>query len=392
MLIVSSGAAAGADECNSRACRFPAADSVTLGNILGRYILREVVTAWLVVTGVLLVILLANEVVAVLERAAASQYPQSMVLELIGLGALQYLSILLPVGLLLGVVLAFGRLYHDSEITAALACGAGPRSLYAPVALLAIVVTVCLAWLTLVVAPDATARALSLRNRAAQAGQFAPIAAGKFRIFGGGNAVVYAEEVAADGTMGQVFVERNRGPLVEVTLAQRARHAVTADGLTHVLTLYDGERFEGVPGSAQFRMVRFAEHVVPVQVPAYSDAVRDLEARPTRVLLDSHDRAERAELHWRITMPIMCLVLALVAVPLARLRPRQGRYARIWIAVLIFFIYYNLAAVGKNWIARGSLPEDLGLWWTHVAVLLLALSVILGPGLANRLRHRMRAS
>ena len=97
-----------------------------MGNILGRYILREVVLAWLLVTGVLLVILLANQVVGVLERAAANQFPQGVVLELIWLGALQNLSILLPVGLLLGVVLAFGRLYADSEMAAALACGAGP--------------------------------------------------------------------------------------------------------------------------------------------------------------------------------------------------------------------------------------------------------------------------
>jgi len=81
-----------------------------VGTILGRYVLREVVVAWLVVTGVLLIILLANEVVGVMERAAANQYPQSMVLELIGLSSLQYLSIVVPVGLLLGVVLAYGRL------------------------------------------------------------------------------------------------------------------------------------------------------------------------------------------------------------------------------------------------------------------------------------------
>jgi lipopolysaccharide export system permease protein len=361
-----------------------------LGNILGRYVLREVVTAWLVVSGVLLVILLANQVVGVLERAAANQYPQGVVLELIGLGALQYLSLLLPVGLLLGVVLAFGRLYHDSEMAAALACGARPRNIYLPVALLAVVVAAALAWLTLVLAPQATARALSLRSEALRAGQFAPLAPGKFRTFGGGNAVVYAEDVAADGTLGNVFVERNRGPLVEVALAQHARHAVTADGLTHILTLLDGERFEGVPGSAEFRIVRFAEHVVPVQVPSVRDVVRDLEARPTRSLLDSHDAAERAELHWRITMPIMCLVLALLAVPLARLKPRQGRYARVWLAVLIFFLYYNLAAAGKTWIARSTVPEVVGLWWTHAAVALLALTVIVAPGVSNRLRYRVR--
>ena len=361
-----------------------------MGNILGRYILREVVLSWLLVTGVLLIILLANQVVGVLERAAANQYPQSVVLELIGLGALQNLSVLLPVGLLLGVVLAFGRLYHDSEMAAAFACGAGPGDVYAPVALLAVLVTLGLAWLTLVLAPDATARALSLRSAALRAGQFAPIAPGKFRSFGGGNAVVYAQEVNHDGTLGNVFVERNHGPLVEVALAERARHAVTADGMTHILTLYDGERFEGIPGQAEFRIVRFAEHVVPMQVPALSDVVRSLEAQPSAALLASSDPGWRAELHWRLAMPVMCLVLALVAVPLARLRPRQGRYARVWIAVVIFLLYSNLISVGKVWIARGSVPHWVGLWWTHVVVMVLALAVIAGPGLRNRLRYGAR--
>ncbi len=361
-----------------------------MGNILGRYILREVVTAWLVVTGVLLVILLANQVVGVLERAAANQYPQSVVLELIVLGALQNLSVLLPVGLLLGVVLAFGRLYHDSEMAAAFACGAGPANVYAPVALLAVLVTAGLGWLTLSLAPDATARAMSLRSEALRAGQFAPIASGKFRSFGGGNAVVYAQDVNRDGTLANVFVERNHGALVEVALANRARHTVSADGMTHILTLYDGERFEGVPGSAEFRIVRFAEHVVPVQVPAVSDTVRTLEAQPTASLLAAASPAERAELHWRLAMPLMCVVLALVAVPLARLKPRQGRYARVWLAVLIYLLYSNLISVGKVWIARGTVPPWLGLWWTHVAVVLLALLVITGPGIASRVRYRMR--
>ncbi len=363
-----------------------------MGKTLSRYVLREVATAWLVVTGVLLVILLANEVVGVLERAAANQYPQGVVLELIGLGALQNLSILLPVGLLLGVVLAFGRLYHDSEMAAALACGVGPRTLYPPVALLALLGTAALAWLTLVLSPAATARALDVRNTALRAGQLAPLAAGRFRTFGGGSAVVYVQNVSPDGTLADVFVERNRGALVEVALARRARHAVTADGMTHVLTLYDGERFEGVPGSAEFRIVRFAEHVVPVQVPLGADPIQALEARPSVSLIAAHDPAERAELHARLAMPLMCAVLALLAVPIARLRPRQGRYARVWLAVVIFFLYVNLITVGKAWIGRATTPEYLGLWWIHAAVLLLALLAMAGPRFVQRLRYRARPS
>jgi lipopolysaccharide export system permease protein len=187
-----------------------------------------------------------------------------------------------------------------------------------------------------------------------------------------------------------VFVERNRGPVVEVALAGRARHSVTPDGLTHTITLYNGERFEGEPGSPEFRIVHFAEHTIPVQVPTSADVVKNLEAQPSRSLWDSNDPNRRAELHWRVAMPVSCIVLTLLAIPLSRLRPRQGRYARVWVAVVIYFLYSNLISVGKVWISRGTVPESWGLWWTHAAVVLLALAVIAGPGLATRLRYRIR--
>lgn len=358
-----------------------------MGKILGRYIFREIVVTSVVVTAVLLILLLANQVAVVLERAAVNQFPQSVVLQLIWLGALQNLTILIPVGLLLGVVLAFGRMYHDSEMAAALACGVGPGSIYRPVALMTVLVVAVLAWLTLSLAPDATEQTLSLRSAAARVGRFAAIAPGKFRTFGG-TAVVYAEDVKPDGTLGNVFVENNRGPRVEVALADRARHSVTADGMTHTITLYDGERFEGVPGTPEFRIVRFAEHVVPIQVPIPTDTIKNIEAQPTSSLLGSTDPEKRAELHWRLALPVMCLVLTLLAVPLSRLRPRQGRYARVWLAIMAYFVYSNLIAAGKVWLAHGKTPDYLGLWWTHVAVLIAALLFFNGPRTLANLRLR----
>jgi lipopolysaccharide export system permease protein len=360
-----------------------------LGTILGRYVLREVVAAWLVVTGVLLILLLAQQVTAVLERAAVNQFPQGVVLQLIWLGALQNLSIVVPFGLLLGVVFCFGRLYHDSEMAAALACGIAPSKLYLPIALLAVVVTAFLAWLTLVLAPQATERALTLRNAALRAGQFAPIVPGKFRTFGGQSAVVYAQDVDQDGMLTNVFVEHNSGPRVEVAVAKRARHTHTSDGMTHTITLYDGERFEGVPGTREWRiMPHFDEHIVPVQVPPLRDVVKNLDARSSMSLYHSADLVDRAELHWRVALPMMCVVLTLLAVPLSRLNPRQGRYARVWLAMVVYFVYSNLISAGKIWLARGTVPEAVGLWWTHAAVALLALLVFFGPRVVARLRHR----
>jgi lipopolysaccharide export system permease protein len=203
--------------------------------------------------------------------------------------------------------------------------------------------------------------------------------------------VVYAEEASRDGTLKKVFVERGNGQQVEVAVADHARHTISDDGLTHIITLYDGERFEGIPGTKEFRIVRFADKlVVPMHVPAFSDVVRNLDATPTRALLTSRDPVQRAELQWRIALPVMCLVLAMLAIPLSRLRPRQGRYDRVWIAVLIYFLYFNLISSGKSWIAKGQIPAVLGLWWVHLAVILIALAVMAGPGLIGRLRYRRK--
>ncbi|MEO8016771.1 MAG: LPS export ABC transporter permease LptF [Pseudomonadota bacterium] len=360
--------------------------------ILDRYILREVAVSWLSVSGVLLVIMLTNQVARVLERAADSQYPRGVVFDLILMGAVQNLTLVIPIALLLGIVLALGRLYHDSEMTAAQACGAGSRVIMLPVMGFTAVLTALLAFISLQVSPAATSRMLDLRREALRAGQFAPISAGKFSTFGGGSTVVYAQAADKDGTLRRVFVQRTRGNVLEIALAQRATHAYSEGGDLQVITLYDGERYEGIPGERRFRVVRFAENSIPVRLPAMSGGSVALEGLPTSTLVGSGDPAQVAELHWRLAFPIMGVVMALIAVPLARLRPRQGRYARVGFAILIFFVYIELAIAGKFWIQRGVAPPWLGLWWVHAAVALFGAALITAPRWLAGLRYRRNMS
>jgi lipopolysaccharide export system permease protein len=362
-----------------------------LGRLLERYILREMIASGFAVTLVLVLILLTNEGARVLSRAADNQYPHDVVFTLIGLGALQHLPILVPIGLLLGMVMAFGRLYHDSEMTAALACGVGMTRIYAPVIAVGIVVAGVLAWLSLSVGPASMARVLALRSAAVHAGQFAPLAPGRFRSFGGGSTVVYAQNAAPDGTLSEVFVERDRGGRVEVALAQRARHTVSPDGQHLTITLYDGERYEGVPGSAQFRIIRkFTELTMPVQLPPLRDVAADLDAAPTRDLIGAAALDSQAQLQWRIALPIMCLVLAVLAVPISQLKPRRGRLSRVWLAVLLFILYFVLLSWGRSAIEHGTLPAAAGLWWTHVVVVAAAVLIRQVPVWLARMRYRVQ--
>lgn len=343
---------------------------------LDRYVFREVAVAWVGVTGVLLLILVSNQLATVLGQAAERGYPKEVIGGLIGLTTIQNLTVLIPIGLLLGIVLALGRLYHESEMAAMRACGVGSGSLLRPIGLLSAVVVAFLAWLSLFGAPNAYGRAQEIRREALRQAQFGTLEPGKFHTFAGGNAVFYAESADPDGTLRKVFVQRRAGDRLEVALAERARHTVEEGGALHVLVLYDGERYEGTPGQAIMRRVRFAEHGMPVRVADPATGASRIEARPTRELLGSPDPKAQAELQWRVSLPLMAIVLTLLAVPLAELKPRQGRYGRIGAAILVYFVYSNLVSAARTWVEKGSLAPAIGLWWPHLIVLGIALFLL----------------
>ncbi len=350
---------------------------------LDRYLLREVTVTFVAVTGVLLLILLSNQLARVLGQAVQSGFPGSVVLALIGLTTLQQLTVLLPIGLFLGIVLALGRLYHESEMTAMAACGVGTASIYRPLAVLTVVVVGALAVLSYRVVPAAGGLAQQLRVEALRSAQFGALEAGRFRSFAGGDVVFYAERVQPNGQLEGVFVQRRVGDRVEIAVAERAEQRGAGQS-EQLFVLHDGRRYEGVPGALEWRIVTFKEHGIPVRLPEVKAKSEKLSVKPTRALIGSPDSADRSELAWRTAVPVMALALMLLAVPLSKLKPRQGRFARVGYAVLAYFIYSNLVAAVRVWIEKGSPGGALGMWWVHllpigVAALLVWRDERLGP-------------
>lgn len=327
------------------------------------------------VTAALAAILFIYQIGAVLQRAAQYQYPRALVLRLFALGAAENFSLLLPLGLLLGIVLALGRMYHESEMTAAQACGFGRARAWWPVVVLALPVAAVSAWLNLQFAPHAAAHRAALTAEAMRAGLALPFEAGRFRSLDGGRTVVYARAANASGELQRVFIKQAQGAAVVAIVAQRARRQVGADGLSQTIVLFDGERLEGVPGSLRYRVLRFAELRVPMAAPVAVARHERLDERATMRLIGSTDMRDRAELQWRCGYPVMVLVAAACAMPLGRLRPRQGRYARVWVAVLLFAVYGNLAIAARTWFEHGTTPAVLGIWWVHALFIAAALSL-----------------
>ncbi len=362
-------------------CRGP----VVMTTIASRYVFRETAQAWLAVTLVLLAILVTSQFAEVLGDAAANRFPKDAVLKVMMLTSIQYLTILIPVGLFLSVLLAMGRLYRDSEMYALMACGIGPARLYRPILAFAALLTAVAAWLALDAAPWAVREVQHIAQDARERSDLRAMDPGRFVSFGRADAVVYAESVSPDGRLRNVFVQRRREAIVEVIVAAEAWQRDTDDPGVKMLTFADGRRYEGEPGGLQFRIIEFAEHGIPFSLPDRRPVELDPEARPVTSLVRSADPGEIAELQWRASIPLMALVLAFLAVPLGRSSPRQGRYAGIGAGVLIYVTYANLLGAAKVWLERGQVPPALGMWWVHalffaVAALLLAVRFgTLGP-------------
>ncbi len=345
--------------------------------ILDRYILREVALTWLGVTVVLLLILLTNQFARVLGDVAKGKLPKYAALDVIGLSAVQYLTILVPVGLFLSVMLAMGRLYRDSEMPAMMACRVGPAGVYRPLGLLLLPIALGVSWIALEGGPRALTKIERIGAEARREADLASIEPGRFTTFGPDQAVVYGERLAEERGLDTVFLQRRvEGGGVEVVVAERGEQVETELPDTRLLVLHNGRRYEGIPGTARFRVVEFSEHGIPYRLPSLETPDPEPRAMSVLELIRGGDIETRAELQWRIAVPLSTVLLAFLAVPLSRSRPRSGRYGRIALGLLVFIIYFNMLNAAKAWIEQGMIAPYIGLWWVHGIVLLFTLGLL----------------
>jgi lipopolysaccharide export system permease protein len=337
--------------------------------------MTEVGLSWLAVTIVLLVVLLTNRLTHFLADAASGDIPANLLFVLLGLKALANLGTVLPASFFLAIVMALGRLSRDSEMAALAACGVGPRELFRALLLLAMPLALLVGYLSLVLGPWAEHTAQQVLAQAQQSNRLQGVRPGRFLDLGTGPAVAYVASVDAAGVMHGIFARAEQGGEPVLITAKQARREVDPDTGDRFLVLLDGWRYQGVPGQREWRVIRFRQHGLSLGGgPVHFTAARD--ALTTRQLWHSKDRAARAQLQWRLSMPLVTLVLTLLALPLSKSAPREGRYAKLLLAVLAYMLYFNLLKVAQGLLSQGRYPADLGLWWVHALMLGIALAAL----------------
>jgi lipopolysaccharide export system permease protein len=352
--------------------------------LIFRYLLKEVFTTLVALTAILLLIFMSNQVVIYLNRAASGGIPGMLIMQLMILELPMFLSLLLPFGFYLALLLAYGRLYADQEMTVLQACGYGYPQLLKHSLIMASAVALVTA-LMVFESPKIAYERASLLQTTGPKTLIQTIMPGRFRALSGGQQVFYVDEMDPEHTHAKhIFIARllhgKEKPQWDVLWASRAFVATDANGEDAII-LEDGKKYQGQPGLADYQIAQFERYQarLPHPVVVVKDDIRTV---PFRDLLswNQHNRQKAAELQWRCSIPLMVFVLTLVAVPLSRVNPRAGKYARLLPAIILYILYANFMFIARDWLAAGKLPLWMGLWWLH----LLVASIGIGLGLKRQ--------
>ncbi|MDQ2696530.1 MAG: LPS export ABC transporter permease LptF [Pseudomonadota bacterium] len=343
---------------------------------IDRYVIKEVALTLVATVLVLLAVMLTNRFAQFLNQAASGLLTREAIFLLLGLQCIRFINVLTPPAFMLAIMLALGRLYRDNEMTALAACGLGPGGVYRPLFMLALPLALLVAVLSLYVVPMAMDLQQVLQLRAREEAQVSVLTPGSFREADGGRLVVYAGGIAQGGReLQKVFIQTRDDNGVAITTGNRGHLELHHDTGARYLVLDDGHRYQGRPGQRDFRNMKFERLTVRVESAAAERSWVRREAVPTAELLATDTPSAKAEIHERLSSPLALLLIAFVAPLLARANPREGRFGRVVMAILVYVIYMNLLGVGESWLTHGVTWPALGLWWVHALLALFGAAV-----------------
>ncbi|ALM54768.1 LPS export ABC transporter permease LptF [Halomonas huangheensis] len=330
------------------------------------------------VAGVLLLVIMGSRFIRYFSNAAEGDIPASILGSLMLYHLPGFLELILPLSFFLGILLAYGQLYLNSEITVLVACGTSPNRLLTvslvPAALVAVLVGVCSLWLT---PSSALHNELMLEEQRSKI-DFSSLAPGRFQEFGKGR-TAYASDVAEDDRrLKEVFISERQArsdgtPESAVTRAELGYQVTDSETGSRYLVLEDGERYSIEAGTPEAERLEFGTYAVRLARASEVVETGSAEFLMTNELFNSEDPEAQAQLQWRLGAPMMVFVLTLLAMPLSRVNPRQGRFAKLLPAIFLYVAYLSLLLAAMDAIGSGSLPAAIGMWPIHGVFLLLGL-------------------
>lgn len=356
--------------------------------LIFRYVIRETFKAQLAVFLVLITIFLSQQFIQILAEASDGQLPAELILLVLGLQLPGLAALILPISLFLGILLAHGRLYSDNEMSVLHACGVSEWYVTRTTLVFALMVSVVTALLTLWWGPAALSQEHLIADKARSDAGVSVIQTGRFQQVPSQRAVIFVESQNDSQELEHIFVAQmpahaktaGKAALEEerasVVMASSGQVISTASG-AQLLSLNDGRRYSQSLEKFDHHVMIFDSYQMQIREQETAESLRRQEAIPTLELIQSTGSEARAELQWRLAIPLAMPLLTLIAVPLSRVNPRQGKFGRMAPAILIYLGYFMVLMAAKRAIAAERIPEAFGLWWIHLGLLLIGASLLL---------------
>jgi lipopolysaccharide export system permease protein len=357
--------------------------------IIDRYIMREIIKPTVAVCGILVFIFGCYMATRFLADALVGELPGTTIILLILLRIAIALEVLLPTTLYLSVVVALGRLYKDSEMTALFACGVSLARVIRPVFYTALAIAVIVASLSLFIRPWAYDKYYRLKAHAGANFDLTRMNDGTFYETEKGARVIYAEKVDQQQDEAQrIFIRTERDDTLQVIYARQANQSMDRASGKQILVFTDGYLYEFSRTGEEGRVIHFEQSAMSLEPKANLRLKYRVKAASTGSIARSDDSEEIAEFQWRLSAPLATVLLAMLGVPLSRSSPRRGKYAKVTTAVVIFAVYYNLSALTKKWVGSGVLDTIPGIWWIQLLLAGLLLVLLWRPSLPFLRRGR----
>jgi lipopolysaccharide export system permease protein len=350
--------------------------------IVFRYLGKELFSNLMAITIVLLIIFITDQFIHYLNDAAKGQITMTAVMQIMSLQIPLLLGYLLPLGLYLSILIAYGRLYVDHEMTVLSSCGMSRLQLLGMTSVIAVLVMMVVAVLMLWAEPIVQGYRTSILDKAVTNASIQKVVPKRFQVFDH-DGVFYVDRLSRQHDM--MYNVLLAKPLTtkngwDITLSQAAKEQDKADGLGKFVIFQEGARYIGTVGQRNFKSVKFKDYGVRLVTSNHhlndwpnNVATKDLFHLIKTEEIPKKRRKLEAMLQWRMAMPISVLLFALLAIPLSVVKPRSGKFARLVPAILIYVVYADLMFLGRSWIERGAISPSLGLWWIHGAALLLGI-------------------
>lgn len=331
---------------------------------------REFAQAAAGISIVLLAVLTSIQLIRLLKDAAGGRVAPEGVLALLGFATIKFLPMLLSLTLFMAVLLSLSRMYRDSEMVVWQSSGMALTSWGRPVLRFAWPIIVAVAALSLVLSPWANQAQGEYQSALSARSELASVSPGVFKEVRNGRQVFFVEKLDGDSAkVGNVFVASVQDEKLGVVMSNAASQWVAENG-DRFLVLEHGRRYEVEPGSAAFRVMDFDRYMVRTEDGEAKPVGMSPRRTPLLDLIGQSSPEMRAELLWRVSMPVSALILALLAIPLSYVNPRAGRSANLLIAIIVYAIYSNLISICQAWVVGGKLPFAIGLMLPHLLMLL----------------------